>query len=112
MTHAFQAEVAELADAPDSGSGARKGVGVRVPASAPKLTHSEARALEPAPPRGRGSSRRSRNCSFHDGGVRPQAHGATPIAQRGEVVASKMPHVLAAFYEGVVVSGFFQRRDD
>src|SRR5882724_4505433 len=39
MTHAFQAEVAELADAPDSGSGARKGVGVRVPASAPILIY-------------------------------------------------------------------------
>src|SRR6266850_6009118 len=61
-------------------------------------THSEARALEPAPPRSRRSSQRSRNGSFHDRGVRPQAHGATPIAQRGEVVASKMPHVLAAFY--------------
>jgi hypothetical protein len=36
MTHAFRAEVAELADALDSGSSARKGVGVRVPASAPK----------------------------------------------------------------------------
>ena len=37
MTHAFRAEVAELADALDSGSSARKGVGVRVPASAPTL---------------------------------------------------------------------------
>src|SRR5262245_7315587 len=32
---AFRAEVAELADALDSGSSARKGVGVRVPPSAP-----------------------------------------------------------------------------
>src|SRR5262245_9394123 len=39
MTHAFRAEVAELADALDSGSSARKGVGVRVPASAPNLTN-------------------------------------------------------------------------
>src|SRR5207302_8270225 len=35
-----QAEVAELADALDSGSSARKGVGVRVPASAPSLLSS------------------------------------------------------------------------
>jgi hypothetical protein len=40
MTHAFLAEVAELADALDSGSSARKGVGVRVPASAPVTTRS------------------------------------------------------------------------
>src|SRR5882724_11835489 len=39
MTHAFRAQVAELADALDSGSSARKGVGVRVPASAPKLIY-------------------------------------------------------------------------
>jgi hypothetical protein len=38
MTDAFRAEVAELADALDSGSSARKGVGVRVPASAPNLS--------------------------------------------------------------------------
>src|SRR6059058_780561 len=35
MNDALRAEVAELADAHDSGSCARKGVGVRVPASAP-----------------------------------------------------------------------------
>src|SRR5262249_35659157 len=35
-----RAEVAELADALDSGSSARKGVGVRVPASAPTSTTS------------------------------------------------------------------------
>src|SRR2546422_5893626 len=36
MNDAARAEVAELADAHDSGSCARKGVGVRVPPSAPK----------------------------------------------------------------------------
>src|SRR5688572_26320698 len=35
MNPALRAEVAELADAHDSGSCARKGVGVRVPPSAP-----------------------------------------------------------------------------
>src|SRR5579884_558201 len=50
------AEVAELADAPDSGSGARKGVRVQIPASAPLLrTHSTSCRLLPA------TSRNSRN---------------------------------------------------
>jgi hypothetical protein len=39
-----------------------------------------------------------RDGSFHRGGVGPQAHGATPIAQRGKVVATKMPHALAIAY--------------
>ena len=51
-----------------------------------------------APPCGAGSSQRNRNRSFHSGSVGTEAHGATPIAQRGEVVASKMPHLFAAVY--------------
>src|SRR5215510_788121 len=50
----------------------------------------------PPYPCGAGSSQRNRNRSFHSGSVGTEAHGATPIAQRGEVVASKMPHLLAA----------------
>ena len=49
-------------------------------------------------PCGAGSSQRNRNGSFHSGSVGTEAHGATPIAQRGEVVASKMPHLFAAVY--------------
>src|SRR5882724_4076261 len=49
MNDALRAEVAELADAHDSGSCARKGVGVRVPPSAP-----------PVP----GGSRRRRVCAI------------------------------------------------
>jgi hypothetical protein len=49
------------------------------------------------PPRGNspkfnGSFRGSRNGNFRGG----EAHGATPIAHCGEVVASQMPHVFAA----------------
>ena len=39
MQRAPNAEVAELADALDSGSSARKGVRVQIPASAPPTTH-------------------------------------------------------------------------
>jgi hypothetical protein len=49
-------------------------------------------------PCGAGSSQRNRNGSFHSGSVGTEAHGATPIAQHGEVVASKMPHLFAAVY--------------
>jgi hypothetical protein len=38
---ALQAEVAELADALDSGSSARKGVRVQIPASAPTILSSK-----------------------------------------------------------------------
>jgi len=51
-----------------------------------------------APPCGAASSPRNRNRSFHSGSVGTEAPGATPIAQRGEVVGSKMPHLFAAFY--------------
>jgi hypothetical protein len=40
----------------------------------------------------------ARNGNFHGGGGGTGAHGATPIAQCGEVVASQMPHVFAAVY--------------
>ena len=39
-----------------------------------------------------------RDGGFHRGGVGTQAHGATPIAQRGKVVATKMPHALPIAY--------------
>ena len=54
-------------------------------------------ATVPARPRAAGSFRRSRNGGFH-GGVGTQAHGATPIAQCGEVVVSKRPHVFATVH--------------
>src|SRR5207248_2805324 len=44
-----RAEVAELADALDSGSSARKGVGVRVPASAPNTTAAQVAPLHTLP---------------------------------------------------------------
>src|SRR5882724_9816724 len=44
MNDALRAEVAELADAHDSGSCARKGVGVRVPPSAPLVTRHDLRS--------------------------------------------------------------------
>jgi hypothetical protein len=50
MNDALDAEVAELADALDSGSSARKGVGVRVPPSAPRYVNYLARH-PPEPPR-------------------------------------------------------------
>src|SRR5207302_7118696 len=45
----LRAEVAELADALDSGSSARKGVGVRVPASAPTTTRTSETPPEARP---------------------------------------------------------------
>jgi hypothetical protein len=49
-------------------------------------------------PKFNGSFWRSRNGNFHGGGGGTEAHGATPIAQCGEVVASQMPYVFAAAY--------------
>ena len=77
--NATQAEVAELVDAPDSKSGARKGVGVRFPPSA-LLFHSVSvprRITSPCPTRRRGSGRWPWTGRAHGWSFRTVASGAT-----------------------------------
>src|SRR6266545_3979391 len=85
--HGARAEVAELADAPDSKSGARKGVWVRFPPSAPD-GRTESGSLRPARP-----SERQR------GGQ----HAEAAVSEPDERITA-LPAVLAAPYSTVGAS--------
>src|SRR3954470_15127294 len=98
-----QAEVAELADAPDSKSGSLRGVWVRFPPSAPRATEDSSHARPAGSCRGASRSVRSRR-SVPDrdrrlvaaapderirddaGGEQAEAH-TTPVVGVGRVVA-------------------------
>ena len=90
----LDAKVAELADAPDLGSGSRKAMGVRLPPFAPAFARFASygwQAIEACPPKREGglASQPRDNCSCHNSHLVSHLQGVLAALLQGPALAAR-----------------------